>query len=70
MRQRAVLKDDRGMSFEEIGEELGVSWQRAAAICAQAMTKVKVELARRGYDGESFLDIEERCSSDLPESGR
>ena len=55
MRQRGVLKDDRGMSFEEIGEELGVSWQRAAAICASAMTKFKAGLVARGVVKASDL---------------
>ncbi len=62
MRQRVVLKDERGMSVEEIGEELGVSWQRAAAICASAMTKVRAELARRGVSKVDDLlpDVDRR----------
>ena len=51
-----VLKDDRGMSFEEIGSELGISYQRAAAICATAMTKFREGVEARGYRAEDFLD--------------
>ena len=61
MRQRVALKDERGMSFEEIGEELGISYQRAAAICATAMTKFREGMARRGVlkIGDLLPDVDD-----------
>ena len=66
MKQRVALKDDRCMSFEEIGAELGISYQRAAEICAKALRKFRAELLRRGYDGDSFL--ERICKRDKEDS--
>ena len=61
MRQRVVLKDERGMTFEEIGEELGISYQRAAEICARAMTKFREGMERRGVlkIGDLLPDVDD-----------
>ena len=56
MRARQLLKVEVAMEIEQIAEELGVSRQRASQVLQTAMEKFKRELARRGYDGDSFLE--------------
>jgi hypothetical protein len=38
------------MSFREIGEELGVSWQMAQKIYFRAIRKAQAEIQRRNLD--------------------
>ena len=48
------------MSHEEIAAHLGCSTQRAQQLVANAMKKVRLELARRGYSARDFFDALDR----------
>jgi len=47
---------DGGMSVFEIAEEMGCSPQRASFLVAKAMAAFKLELLRRGYRFDDFVE--------------
>jgi DNA-directed RNA polymerase sigma subunit (sigma70/sigma32) len=52
-----VAGEQRGMTFREIGERLGLTPTNAEVICRNAMRKLREEFRRRGISPRLFQQV-------------